>query len=262
MSLGTGTVVSVGCGVSLGIGTVAPAVAVATADGTAVGSTPGSDVGDTDGVVAAVGETVTGGNGAPGNDGETYGHDGGWAGKAYGGAVYIDPNSEPTFTDCSFTNCTATGGNGGDGGNGADFWWAGRGGNWEWSASMEAGFLGWDGWQYGPYEDYWRYSGHGGAVFSESYGSPRFVNCTFDNNRTFGGVSGVSGTAYYVWMGPTRPLDIPNFGGSNFGIPGSGGSSYGTPRSGGSSYGMSNYNTGRATSYRSYRSRRSFGRRW
>jgi hypothetical protein len=48
--------------------------------------------------------TVTGGDGGRGDDGAP-GFDGGWAGWAYGGAVYCGFNSSPTFVDCSFANC-------------------------------------------------------------------------------------------------------------------------------------------------------------
>ena len=77
------------------------------------------------------------------------GYDGGWAGGAYGGAVYCGSPSNPTFTDCQFENCFAQGGNGGNGGDarrcGAGATTTpphgGRGGNWTGSPSEETGPL-------------------------------------------------------------------------------------------------------------------------
>ncbi|MFC1677591.1 hypothetical protein ACFL3G_11095, partial [Planctomycetota bacterium] len=167
--------------------------------------------------------SATGQDGQEGSDGcTTLGHpegwDGGWAGYAYGGAVYCGYDSDAYFLDCSFVNNTATGGNGGYGGdtdspptNG------GRGGNWEESPSEEdpdSGhyeFWWWDKWEWGPYLDYWKYSGYGGAVYLEKNSSAKFVGCNFDNNRTYGGVSGQGGE---YWPNPNRPMDIENFGGT------------------------------------------------
>jgi hypothetical protein len=182
--------------------------------------------------------SVTGGDGGPGDDGAP-GYDGGWAGWAYGGAAYIGFGSNPTFQDCSFTNCYARGGNGGPGGNATSpGTQGGRGGNWEWADSIETGpftypyWYWWDGWQYAPYDadgaprmsltgygyykDYWKYSGYGGAVYIEVDSSPKFINCTFRNNHTYGGVCGIGGVPTIgVWGRiPDRNLDIENFGGA------------------------------------------------
>ncbi|MHC4543549.1 MAG: right-handed parallel beta-helix repeat-containing protein, partial [Planctomycetota bacterium] len=182
--------------------------------------------------------SVTGGDGGPGDNGvdpdHIYGFDGGWAGWGYGGAVYCGSRSSPTFEQCSFTNCYAMGGNGGPGGDGAGGARGGRGGNWQWSETYETGpftwpnWYWWDGWQYGDYDidgsfrsytlddygyfkDYWKYSGYGGAIYCENESSPKFLDCTFTNNNTYGGVSGVGGT----WGArPNRPLNIENFGGA------------------------------------------------
>ena len=83
--------------------------------------------------------SVASGDGGPGDNGtpaHPIGYDGGWAGWAYGGAVYCGFNSSPVFEDCSFTNCYARGGNGGDGGNGFQGSQGGRGGSWEWAPSI------------------------------------------------------------------------------------------------------------------------------
>ena len=60
--------------------------------------------------------SVTGGDGERGTDAPV-GFDGGWPGKAYGGAVYCGYLSHPVFDGCEFINCFVRGGIGGDGGN-------------------------------------------------------------------------------------------------------------------------------------------------
>jgi parallel beta helix pectate lyase-like protein/List-Bact-rpt repeat protein/von Willebrand factor type A domain-containing protein len=160
---------------------------------------------------------VTGGDGADGDGGvqdeHPMGFDGGWAGAGYGGAVYLGYLSAPTFENCLFRDCSATGGNGGNGGNGVDGADGGRGGNWEWSESIEQNMVltGWDGWEWGPYLDYWKYSGYGGAVYCSSYTSPRFVDCTFEDSHTFGSLSGTGGDPVPP---PNRDLNVENFGGA------------------------------------------------
>ena len=177
-----------------------------------------------------------GGNGSNGNDAHPIGFDGGWSGFAYGGAVYIGFLSSPTFENCLFENCRAYGGNGGNGGTGQDASQGGRGGNWMLSEAIEQTIrLWWDGWEWGPfdrdgnlrssyftgistsgqdirgyYDDYWRYSGYGGAVYIEYYSSPRFIDCNFTNNGTFGGLSGI-GAADPL---PDNNYNIENFGGA------------------------------------------------
>ncbi|MHC4497521.1 MAG: right-handed parallel beta-helix repeat-containing protein [Planctomycetota bacterium] len=187
--------------------------------------------------------SVTGGNGAPGDNGTNahpVGFDGGWAGWAYGGAIFCSVFSDPTFQNCSFINCFAQGGDGGNGGNGDGPSQGGRGGNWEWPSSIEDDFTWnffWDGWEWGPYDvdgnpriyfigtqtfgyykDYWKYSGYGGAVYCENYSSPKFIDCKFANNQTFGGVCGIGGSS---GPAPSRNLDIENFGGTIYACYGS-----------------------------------------
>jgi chitodextrinase len=103
--------------------------------------------------------SVTGGNGANGPKGDPIGYDGGWAGRAYGGAVYCNYYSSPLFQNCSFENCFARGGNGGNGGEGEDpaVHHGGRGGNWEWAPSVEEDIANsgwWDGWEHGDSGSY------------------------------------------------------------------------------------------------------------
>ena len=181
--------------------------------------------------------SVTGGDGARGADGDPYGFDGGWAGWAYGGAAYIGYGSNPIFEKCSFVNCFARGGNGGDGGNSPVPGHGGRGGNYTWSESEETGpgtypdWYWWDGWDYGPYDadgyptyyggyykDFWKYSGHGGAVYIENDSNPQFIDCDFENNHTYGGLSGLGG---FPWPTPDVRMEIENFGGAVYACYGS-----------------------------------------
>jgi predicted outer membrane repeat protein len=190
--------------------------------------------------------SVTGGDGGVGFNGRGQhpdGFDGGWAGWAYGGAVYCGPRSNPIFEHCSFTDCNATGGSGGNGGNAADptVDYGGRGGNWTWGPEIEdlIGYW-WDGWEWGPYDidgnartyifgyldpfgyyrDYWKYSGYGGAVYIEEGTSPKFIDCTFTNNRAYGGVCGVGGIGFLVPR-PSRNLNIETYGGAVYAAAGS-----------------------------------------
>jgi predicted outer membrane repeat protein len=110
------------------------------------------------------------GNGGAGGDG--WGGNGGWAGWAYGGALYCGYNSNPFFKNCSFVNCWALGGDAGNGGSG-DI--GGHGGNWEEDLYPGTHSL----WEYGPFLEYWRYTGMGGAVFCNPYSSPVFEDCEF-----------------------------------------------------------------------------------
>ena len=196
--------------------------------------------------------SVTGGDGGLGDNGtggHVYGYDGGWAGRAYGGAVYAAWNSNPIFKDCVFTNCLARGGNGGDGGDGLDGAHGGRGGSWLWSDAIEEDpteWFWWDGWEngdkfgtygwyywfgwYGPadewvldwvydpydrYYEYWEYSGYGGAFFCETDCSPKFYNCRFEDNQTFHGICGLGGDGIPPRT-PSRRMDIETAGGAVF----------------------------------------------
>jgi hypothetical protein len=186
--------------------------------------------------------SATGGNGGLGSNGDgthPAGFDGGWAGGAYGGAVYCGYASNPTFKDCRFEGNVAQGGNGGDGGDGINNAHGGRGGNWIYAPSEETGPLSlpnwdwWDGWEwalYDPatglpsidfvtpftnvYREYWRYSGCGGAVYCEFESSPKFLNCTFESNHSDGGASGLGGGPNDNLRTPPIQQNIENFGGA------------------------------------------------
>lgn len=189
--------------------------------------------------------SVTGGdaaNGTNGDDADPHGGDGGWAGRGYGGAVYTRLQSAPIFEDCSFINCSARGGNGGNGGDGTIAGHGGRGGSWQEAPSKEDPtspdylFLWWDGWQYAdpssgfPYDDgfenyldgYLKHSGYGGAVYCEGASSPRFLNCEFNNNNSYGGVCGIGGTGGMNTVPiPNRNLIVENSGGAVYAEDGS-----------------------------------------
>jgi hypothetical protein len=100
--------------------------------------------------------SITGGDGGAGDAGNTAhpaGYDGGYAGWAYGGALYIAFGSNPIFENCLFENCRVFGGNGGNGGNGTNNAHGGLGGNWMLSESIMASIRSWwDGWQYGLFD--------------------------------------------------------------------------------------------------------------
>ncbi len=217
--------------------------------------------------------SVTGANGNNGNGGDQghpTGGDGGWPGRAYGGAVYCAYSSNPKFLNCSFIDCSARGGNGGNGGDGATVggvrYEGGRGGAWTWAPSIEEDpsyWLWWDGWTYGDkwdaglygyglydwetwlrwfdwgeffnwnewlnfyylgnvtpydrYDNYWDYSGYGGAVYCEYDCSPSFVRCQFENSYTTGGICGIGGLGPANVRYPERNFDIENAGGAVFG---------------------------------------------
>jgi M6 family metalloprotease-like protein len=150
--------------------------------------------------------SVFGGNGANGANGSNVipGGDGGWAGWAQGGAVSIGSGSHPIFINCSFIGCFVQGGDGGNGGN-AGPPRGGHGGNWGDPLAP------W--WDYGPFDDYLRYSGYGGAVYCGLDSSPEFVDCNFVDNYAYGGSCGVSG-APTPGGWPTQHYRIDRLGGA------------------------------------------------
>ena len=65
------------------------------------------------------------------------------------------------------------------------------------------------------YDDYWRYSGFGGAVYAELDSNPTFVKCLFDGNHSYSGFSGIGGNGdHEPW--PNRHMVIENGGGALF----------------------------------------------
>ena len=71
---------------------------------------------------------------------------------------------------------------------------------------------------YDLYNNYWEYSGYGGAVYCEYDSSPRFVRCRFEDNYTEGGLCGIggdySGPEDYRYPGVS--YNIENAGGAVF----------------------------------------------
>jgi predicted outer membrane repeat protein len=179
-----------------------------------------------------------GGNGAAADETHNAGR-GGWGGWGYGGAIYCNTNSSPTFINCRIIDNQAIGGIGGNGGDwdeqggsanyGGNWsraeWWNRRtdGLEWEWVQ----GDL-WEVWlttlETDPYivgppyiGDYRWYSGYGGGIFIDKGCNVTFVNCTISGNLAQGGLSGLGGEE--PGAGPLRakpwPLqyEIPSFGG-------------------------------------------------
>ncbi len=158
---------------------------------------------------------VWGSNGTDGNGGvDDRGSpgNGGWAGWAHGGAVSIGYSGRPIFTNCSFIDCWARGGDAGDGADNP----GGHGGTWAEEMWPEDSWI----WDWGPFQPYWKYSGYGGAVYCYPYSVPEFVDCNFINNRTYGGSCGISGQPYSsTW--PLNHYKIDSFGGAVYAAEGS-----------------------------------------
>jgi len=143
-----------------------------------------------------------GGDGQVGNEDHPDGFNGGFPGRAYGGGMAclsggVFMPSSPLVINCTFDNCSAAGGVGGDGGNGNSDpdGWGGKGGGyyypwWEVYTPWEfEGLYRYDD----DYSDPARYSGRGGAVYVGEYCSPRFIGCTFNSNYSQGGSNGICG---------------------------------------------------------------------
>ncbi len=185
--------------------------------------------------------SVIGGNGGNGfngggnepDDPNIHGTDGGWPGRAYGGGLACLINSHPTVINCTFENCSATGGNGGDGGNGSTsedaYGDGGRGGGWYYGEDSRWYNVPWDrssqGYsRQGPdvdsfYDFYNEYTGRGGAVFVGEECFPTFTHCTFTNNYTEGGTCGITGLDGWPpedRVEPSIHWEIENFGGAVF----------------------------------------------
>jgi hypothetical protein len=134
--------------------------------------------------------------------------------------------SSPTVINCTFQNNIARGGNGGDGGNGngappGPWGPGGPGGGWYYGQNSR--WYNWD-WPFGPYDLYTEYTGRGGAVYVGSGCSPEFIDCTFTNNRSFGGTNGICGIDGAPVNGRYEPSihwKIDNFGGAVYASGGS-----------------------------------------
>ncbi len=130
--------------------------------------------------------------------------DGGWGGWSHGGAVSLGADSNPRFTNCQFINCFARGGDGGNGTEEPD----GRGGLWDQTDYPDIPPF--RIWEFGPYEEFFKYSGFGGAVFVDANSSPEFIDCNFVNCQAYGGASGLGGG--FSW--PPVHWRVNRFGGA------------------------------------------------
>jgi len=176
---------------------------------------------------------------------------GGWGGGAFGGAIYCDFLSSPTFINCRILDNVARGGNGGNGGDyDTDGGSANYGGNWsraEWyyydpdslvatfvnddlytvfRADGQGGYLLYYSF-FDPYDpntwepsippagyirDYRWYSAYGGAVFCQEGSNVTFTNCVISGNRTYGGMSGIGGLQAGHRFEPGVSYELPTFG--------------------------------------------------
>jgi parallel beta-helix repeat protein len=121
------------------------------------------------------------GCGCPPNANNGFDYDGGWAGRAYGGAMYIGVGCKPLFKNCVIQDCNALGG---DSGNGCS-----HPGSWGDNAPDPVD--GWS-WNQGPYDLPWNYTGKGGAAYIDVNSAPEFIDCNFINNLARGGSTGAA----------------------------------------------------------------------
>ena len=151
------------------------------------------------------------GSGGTGPDG--YSGNGGPGGKAFGGGAYCGINGSPLFDNCSFTNCSAQAGDAGNGGSAAPAI-GGHGGAW---GDNDA--IWWDEWNqlygfiHGDLEEYWKYSGYGGAIYCDVNSTAEFRNCTFTDNIVVGSSCGISGASIPSGW-PSQHYKIESFGGA------------------------------------------------
>jgi subtilisin family serine protease len=110
--------------------------------------------------------------------------DGGWGGKAYGGGVYIGPDCKPLFKNVTIRDCNVIGGDGGNAAtcNGV----SGYAGSWGDPTGAT------NNWWFGPYDEVWKYSGHGGGAYCDVNSAPVFIDCNFIGNTAQGGSSGLA----------------------------------------------------------------------
>ena len=103
------------------------------------------------------------------------------SGDGYGGAILCENGSSPTIENCVITNCSATGGQGGDGDNGYYVFAGMEPPDGQWGGHAGSGFG----------------NGHGGAIAcrggSRGGSNPAIINCIMSNNTTRGGCGGNGG---------------------------------------------------------------------
>jgi hypothetical protein len=143
-------------------------------------------------------------------------------------------DSHPAIINCTFRNCFANGGNGGSGGDGSEpYGLGGKGGGWYYTEDVNwpygyhlsdvlgLGVEGEDSSFYGiggdgSYDAYTKYTGLGGAAYVGPDCAPTFTSCTFINNQSFGGTSGICGIdgPSGLRREPSINWQIDNFGGA------------------------------------------------
>jgi hypothetical protein len=180
---------------------------------------------------------IIGGNGVDGEAGDAEdpnGGHGGWPGFAYGGGMACLFDSHPAIINCTFRNCFVNGGNGANGGDGSEpYGLGGKGGGWYYTEDVnwpygyhlsdvlglgvereDSPFYGVGG--DGSYDAYTKYTGLGGAAYVGPDCAPTFTSCTFINNHSFGGTSGICGIdgPSGLRREPSINWQIDNFGGA------------------------------------------------
>jgi|GEM_PF-1227252 len=169
--------------------------------------------------VNCVARGIHGATGAGGTGDDGYSGNGGPGGKAFGGGAYCGQDGSPLFEDCSFINCSAQAGDAGNGGSAAPST-GGHGGAWG-----DRNGVWWNEWRtlYGaihPLEEYWKYSGYGGAIYCDVNSTAEFRNCTFTGNAAMGSSCGISGSSVPSGW-PTQHYKIESFGGAVYAASGS-----------------------------------------
>jgi len=112
-----------------------------------------------------------GGSWGDGDDGDRdEGHPDGYDGApGQGAAIYLQNGASPIIKNCIIRDNVVEGGNGGNGVGAAS------------DPDLNAGRGGWSGWA------------HGGAIYCAPDSSPKFINCTIENNIARGGNGGNGG---------------------------------------------------------------------
>jgi hypothetical protein len=154
------------------------------------------------------------GNGGDGGNVDDICGDGGWGGWARGAGVYIE-SGDPRFIRCDFIDNRVQGGGGGDGDQSDGC--VTRGGSWD---DPEEPYQDWDWPPPGGYQNFWKYSGYGGAVYCDENSRPEFSGCSFRGNIAEGGHTGRGSGAYSPIRPPQNLPDgwykIDRYGGAVF----------------------------------------------
>jgi hypothetical protein len=205
--------------------------------------------------VAVGGTGAIGGNGDAGADipgwGITFGGEGGGAGNAMGGGIYINSSwwGVPTIKDCVISNCGVQGGTGAVGGNGGvestggdggvpgqalgagiyiagsgnvivegcsfieNIATGGRGGDGGLVAGLAGGAFGGGTYADPGQGDVRQYTTKGGGAYCDQGTQVTFKKCTFRENQTLGSISGLGSVsgAGHPWE-PVENYQLPSYG--------------------------------------------------